>query len=347
MPPDLRGWAGAFSPDGQSFVANTVHGIARLRSDCAADPQSLDLRADEQLDYASWSPDGKALLVVTHRNLPESKTGWLVTSYLISPALKEPVVVDQGPGRPIPPIWSPDGARVVVAAPSWGKVQVLDQAGRVFWATSLAASSMWNLGWSPDGRSIVLRVDVFTRDGRGGSYVYILDAETGKTRFRVAEATAFCGQIWTLDSRWFLVWSHGPIDRPGRAPLYLVAADGSALRHLDDDPTGYAAYLDGLSPKDPSRAVVHTWNAGSGLESLQVVDLKTGLKTPLVYAPLESLGWDWRHPSRRWLSDGRLVFSTPHSGHGGCVPDMVGAAGVRVEFPPFPDVQPVMPSEGK
>jgi len=29
--PDVRDWAGAFSPDGQTFLANTAHGIARLR----------------------------------------------------------------------------------------------------------------------------------------------------------------------------------------------------------------------------------------------------------------------------------------------------------------------------
>ena len=290
--------------------------------------------------------DGKALLVVTHRSLPDSKTGLLVTSYLINQAQKEPVVVDQGPGRPIPPIWSPDGARVVVAAPSWGKVQVLDQAGGVVWATSLAASSVWNLGWSPDGRSIVLHVDVYINDGSSRSYVYILDAATGKTRFRVLGASAACGQIWTPDSQWFLVWKYGPIERPGRAPYYLIAADGTAVRHLDDDPTGYAAHLNGLSPKDPGRAVVHTWNAAPGLDSLQVVDLKTGYKTPLVSTTVWSLGWGWNYPARRWLSDGRLVFTTPGGYSGFCIPDS-GTPEFRVEFPPFPEVQPVMPPRGK
>ncbi|MEW6233727.1 MAG: hypothetical protein AB1566_15645 [Chloroflexota bacterium] len=342
--PDVRdlGWDGAFSPDGQNFVANTVHGIARLRSDCTAGLQSLGLPADAEVAYASWSPDGKALLVVTHRNLPETKAGRLVTSYLISPALKDPLVVDQGQGQPVQPEWSPDGAHVVVVSPSWGKIQVLDQAGRVLWATSLTASFVFNPRWSPDGRSIGLHADVYSRresDIMYMPYAYVLDAEAGKTRFRVVGATAACGQIWAADSRSFLVWSHS-----SPSGYYLIAADGSALRHLNADPRGYAAFLS-LSPKDASRAVIHQWNSGPGRESLKVMDLKTGLQTPLMDAT-ESLGWDWRHPSRLWLSDGRLVFSTPHAGHGWCARDVV-VQEFRVEFPPFPDIQPVRPPKGK
>ena len=262
--PEVRSWTGAFSPDGQSFVANTALGSALMLSDCVAGPQSLDLPVDEQLDYAVWSPDGKTLMVVTHRNLPESKMERMVTSYLINQARKDPVVVDQGPGRPISPIWSPDGTHVVVVSPSWGKVQVLDQAGGVVWATSLAVSSVWNRGWSPDGRSIVLAVDVYTDDRTRRSYVYILDAATGKTQFRVLGAFAACGQMWTPDSQWFLIWSYGLNERPERAPYYLVAADGSVVRQLEDDPTGYAAYLNSLLPNDASRAVVHGRTDASG-----------------------------------------------------------------------------------
>ena len=175
--------------------------------------------------------------------------------------------------------------------------------------------------------------------------MYILDAATGMIRFRVLGASAACGQMWTLDSQWFLVWSHAPIERPGQ-PYYLVAADGSAVRHLDDDPTGYAAYLNGLLPSDASRAVVHWGTDASGIDSLQVVDLKTGDKTPLVSSTVSSLGWGWNLPSRRWLSDGRLVFTSPGGYSGFCIPDS-GPSEFRVEFPPFPEVQPVSPPRGK
>ncbi|MDP2953407.1 MAG: hypothetical protein Q8O76_08850, partial [Chloroflexota bacterium] len=290
---------------------------------------------------SDWSPDGKALLIVTHRNLPDSKTGWLVTSYLISPALKNPVVVDQGPGGPFPSTWSPDGALVVVAKTSGGQIQVVNQAGRVLWATSLGVSTVWNRGWSPGGGSIIIQANIYARDGISGPYAYVLDAATGTTRFRVAEATAACDQTWTADGSHFLVWNN---HNPG-SPHYLIAADGSSLRRIDPDPRGYAAYL-GLSPKEANRAVVHQWGPGPVSDSLKIMDLATGQLTPLVSAaPTATLGWDSQHPSRRWLSDGRLVFSTPHGGHGGCGRET--ASELRVEFPPFPEIRAEMPPTGK
>ena len=339
--PEVRGWAGAFSPNGQTFLATTAHGIALLPSDCTGDTYPLGLPVDEEVAFARWSPDGKALLVVTQRNLPKGEAGLLVTTYLIALTLKEPTVVDRGQGRPVPPDWSPDGTLAVVAAPSGDNVQVVNRAGRTLWVTSLGVSSVRNRGWSPDGRSIILQADIYVRDGRSGIYAYILDAATGTTRFRVAEATAACDQTWTADGSHFLVWNNG---NPG-SPHYLIAADGSSLRQIDPDPRGYAAYL-GLSPKEANRAVVHQWGPGPVSDSLKIIDLATGQLTPLVSAaPTATLGWDSQHPSRRWLSDGRLVFSTPHSGHGGCGRET--ASELRVEFPPFPEVQPVMPPGGK
>lgn len=92
--PDVLRWAGAFSPDGQTFLADTAQGIARFGSVCGSNPQPLSLQTDEQLGYASWSPNGRALLVVTEHPAPNPELGSLVTSYLINPALNEAVTVD-------------------------------------------------------------------------------------------------------------------------------------------------------------------------------------------------------------------------------------------------------------
>ena len=108
----------------------------------------------------------------------------------------------------------------------------------------------------------------------------------------------------------------------------------------------YFAFLD-LWPKDANRAVVHQWATGPGQESLKVMDLTTGRLTPLLDSRV-GLGWAWGHPSPLWLSDGRLVFSTPAKAMGGpaCIRDML-LSEFRVEFPPFREVQPVMPPGGK
>ena len=77
--PDVRdpGWGDLFSPDEQSFVANTALGIARFRSDCTGSPQPLGLPGNEALGYADWSPDGKALLAVTKRpGLEPKRARW-------------------------------------------------------------------------------------------------------------------------------------------------------------------------------------------------------------------------------------------------------------------------------
>ena len=336
--PEVRdpGLGDLFSPDGQSSVANTALGIARFRSDCTGSPQPLGLPGNEALGYADWSPDGKAILAVTKRPAPNPELGSLVTSYLIiSPALKEPVVVDQGQGNYVRPDWSPDGAHVVVVSPSWGKVQVLDQEGRALWATSLPATFLSNPRWSPDGRSIGLQADVYTESEgptRYDSHVYVLDAGTGETRFRLTGAAAYCGQIWTADSSWFQAWIYSP-----PYDFHLVAADGSTRRKV-------GAYLT-LSPKDPGRAVVDPWNAGTGLRSIQVMDLKAGLRTPVVSVP-EPTSPDRLLPASRWLSDGRLVLTTPYATDRGCAMDMILSESL-VEFPPFPEVQPVSPPRGK
>ena len=335
--PDVRDpvWDDLFSPDEQTFVANTTLGIALLRSDCTGSPQPLKLRVDEQLGYTVWSPDRKALLLVTQRPGPDPESGSLVTSYLINQSLKEPVVVEQGQGRLIRPDWFPDGAHFVVVSPSWGKVQALDQTGRVLWATSLPATFLGNPRWSPDERSIGLQADVYAEsEGRTRymSYVYVLDAETGRTRFRVVGAGA-CGQNWTADGRSLLVWSyHSNGNR-----YHLVAADGSALRQIDPDPRGYFAFLD-LSPKEVNRGVVHQWATALGQESLKGMDLTTGRLTALLDSRV-GLSWSWGHPSRLWLSDGRLAFSTPAKAMGGpaCIRDML-LPEFRIEFPPFPEV---------
>jgi hypothetical protein len=339
--PDVRdpGWGDLFSPDGQTFVANTALGIARFRSDCTGSPQSLNLPADEQMGYAVWSPDGNALLVVTERPGADPELGSQVTAYLISQAQnqaqKEPVVVDRGQGQLVRPDWSPDGAHVVVVSPSWGKVQVVDQAGRVLWATTIPATFMGNPRWSPDGRSIGLHADVYTESEghtRYDSRIYVLDAETGRTRFRLTGASASCGQIWTADSSWFQAWVYSP-----PYGFHLVAADGSTRRQVD-------VYLT-LPPKDAGRAVVDTWNAGTGLASLQVMDLKVGLRSPLVSVSPPA-GLDRLRPTSPWLSDGRLILTTPHAAARVCARDMVLSES-PVEFPPFPEVQPVSPPRGK
>lgn len=129
--------------------------------------------------------------------------------------------------------------------------------------------------WSPDGRFLLYRRDIFERAGRQSLWITSLD---GASRFQVgpdapnAAFGSYNEMEWSPDGRWIL-FNGQPADAPrtpegnGWSAIWLLSSDGAVLRRLTsgeggDTAVGFSpdgtrvAFIGEAGPDDPRRALL-------------------------------------------------------------------------------------------
>ncbi|HEU5278000.1 MAG TPA: hypothetical protein VFU26_03750 [Gaiellaceae bacterium] len=208
----------------------------------------------------SWSADGRKLVFVM------SGAVWRMNGDGKHLAR----VSRRGVVDPESPAWSPDGRQVVFAARTAGQsfdVYVCRVDGTNLRRLTRSRLADEHPRWSPDGRRIV-----FSRAGASGPEIWTMTASgrqqrrlgsggtpdwsPGGTRIAytrgldvwvMAAAGRGAAQIthgpgmsgdpaWSPDGRWIVFWNDQAGGEATRGDLYLVRADGSAIRRLTYEP---------------------------------------------------------------------------------------------------------------
>jgi Tol biopolymer transport system component len=238
------------------------------------------------------------------------------------------------PGSGVAPSWSPDGKRLVFAAPSKGRcndeLYVVNADGSGLRRLTRNAAADEEAAWSPDGRKIAF----ISRRDRGAAEIYVMNADgTGQrrlTRTRWGEG----GLAWSPDGTKIAFTGTGA----GKLrDVYVMNADGTHPGQLtatataeEGDPIWspdgrQIAYVQSSQLDYDPISRIYVMNAdGSGSHPLSSVRVRTG-------------------PS--WSPDGRkLVFGGPR---GLYVAAADGSGLHRLAKSVFPDVAPVWSPDGR
>ena len=191
----------------------------------------------------TWSPDGTRLAFISERGLSDPSEGVHYT-----------MAADGSDVRSLttfrftykPPIWSPDGRHIAILASDLNEppaIYIVDADG----SDQRKIADTWTAfpSWSPDSQHLVFVVsDVATRYEQGirvinpREGVYTAKADGADLRQIVGEAdlpdTHWRGAqvAWSPDGSEILLAGHGA--------LFVFRPDGSGLRRLHAEPSGYS-----------------------------------------------------------------------------------------------------------
>jgi Tol biopolymer transport system component len=221
LSPDRRWVAFDGTPEGKPPLSDFDVQVVRVEG---TQRRTVVATADWELD-AKWSRDGKRLSFSRMPPGADWRHSIVCTVRLDGSGLQK-----LGPGTDAR--WSPDGTRLVVAAPgaaSEGDLFVVDADGSGRELLLANGQLKRPAGWSPDGKRIL-----FTQfhDAGAGTYangdVYLMNADGTGVRRLTADPADDAAADWSPDGRQILFTRN----RTGRSQIYAMRLDRTHLRNL-------------------------------------------------------------------------------------------------------------------
>jgi TolB protein len=182
-------------------------------------------------DSPSWAPDGRSMYVGRSAQGPNEICGWIYRIGADGRGLRK---LTRGVTLDSDPAVSPNGGRIAFItsecqpAGACCYVAVVDTAGRPTRDLRKlpAHYSYEGVGWSPDGRRVVLDVNI---DDDEVWAVFVADRDGSGLRRITPRGLNAESAAWSPDGEWiaFAAWT-----RSRSYDLYVIRPDGSGLRRL-------------------------------------------------------------------------------------------------------------------
>jgi dipeptidyl aminopeptidase/acylaminoacyl peptidase len=305
----------SLSPDGKTVVIASDAGIGFAPANTPEDARIvLPDRIAVRPRSVFWSPDSALALVST-----------LSGTFLISASGSEVEQISIHGIRSA--AWAPDGSKVAMVARITSEqpdtdfgVRVYNRDGELLWQAATEYAT-YNPRWSPDGAQLAVEAHVPSAEQPRKLRTILLtvfDGLSGTLLYRVTGVRSCFTSPWTADGSRLVLLATEPFRHVLVDPLESSVRD----LPLNVIPT----------PFDASAGIVLSFDSES-IWSFEVVDFETGERTRLAATTLSP---DWHADHDPLFVQGRVFFSAPHFGHGGCGEGLqLEDPTVAIERPPF------------
>lgn len=220
--------APAWSPDGKAVVFVSMRDGTRKIYVMDADGGGLRRVTDSSDDELapSFSPDGTqvAYLAATATTTPRVAVANLATGKSTF------VSRDQGRSFESPPVWSPDGKRLLFSSIRGRNAQLVSIAADGSALTQLTRGDSRNNDpqWSPDGRQILFMA---VRAGSPRQGIYVMNADGSGEKTISDDGSEHAQARWSADGR--RIYFVKLLTEGGK--VYSIGADGTQPRRLSGD----------------------------------------------------------------------------------------------------------------